>query len=122
LQARQVNKKAARHVEQIVNGVVHNREILDNTIRHFAPEWPVEQIAIVDRNILRIAIFEFAVHGGTPTGVAIDEGVQLAKLFGAENAPSFVNGVLGALAEDETMVAALRAHGDAQAESGESVE
>lgn len=112
LQARQVSKKAARHVRQIVIGVTQHRATLDETIRHFAPEWPVEQVAIVDRNILRIAIFEFAIDGHTPTGVAIDEAVQLAKLFGAESAPSFVNGVLGALAENTKMLEELRAQGE----------
>jgi N utilization substance protein B len=101
LNARQVGRKPSRYVRNLVNGVMQHRPVLDRVIRQFAPEWPVEQMAIVDRNILRMAIYEFGVDGGTPVGAAIDEAVTLARLFGAESTPSFVNGVLGALASDQ---------------------
>jgi transcription antitermination protein NusB len=82
----------------LVNGVLAHRSQLDTMIQQFAPEWPLGQIAIVDRNILRIAIFEFSILGETPVKVAINEAVELAKTFGSESASRFINGVLGALA------------------------
>lgn len=108
LQARQVSRKAARYVQRLVAGVVQFSTLLDDTIHTFAPEWPVDQMAIVDRNILRLAIYEFAVQARTPVGVAIDEAVQLAKLYGADSSPGFVNGVLGAIADDPAALEHLR--------------
>jgi N utilization substance protein B len=70
-------------------------------IRHFAPEWPLEQVATIDRNILRIALFEFAVSQSVPMNVAIDEAVALAQMFGADGSVAFVNGVLGQVARRE---------------------
>lgn len=92
-----------RYVRLIVYGVLGNRARIDRAIQHFAPEWPLGQVAIVDRNILRIALFEFAVSRRVPVGAAIDEAVALAKLFGSESSTGFVNGVLGqaALRESE---------------------
>ncbi|MBN1438643.1 MAG: transcription antitermination factor NusB [Anaerolineales bacterium] len=83
----------------LVFGVLKDRARLDRWIARFAPEWPVEQIAIVERNILRIALWEFAVGGLTPVRVAINEAVELAKLYGSDSAPRFINGVLGSLAD-----------------------
>ena len=80
------------------------------TIAEGAPEWPLNQMAIIDRNILRMAIWEFAVARQTPIKVAINEAVELAKLYGADSAPRFVNGVLGALADREAEFAHLFAH------------
>lgn len=81
----------------IVNGVSHNKTRLDELIHRYASEWPLDQIAIVDKSILRIAIFEFALLGETPVKVAINEAIELAKQFGSDSASRFVNGVLGAL-------------------------
>ena len=83
----------------LVHGVLQHKTVLDTFIHRYAPEWPLEQMAYVDRNILRMAIFEFAVDGETPVKVAINEAVELAKIFGSDSAPRFVNGVLGALVE-----------------------
>lgn len=83
---------------QIVTGVRSIVNNLDQFIAEHAPEWPLDQIAIIDRNILRIALWEFAVSGKTPIKVAINEAVELAKLYGSDSAPRFVNGVLGSLA------------------------
>lgn len=91
----------------LVNGVMQYRLILDDILHRYAPEFPVSQIAIIDRNILRIAALEFALYATTPIGVAIDEAVELAKLFGAEGAPRFINGVLGALADDKATLNTL---------------
>ena len=84
---------------QIVFGVAPLFEVLDRFIAEHAPEWPMDQVAIIDRNILRIALWEFAVYGKTPIKVAINEAVELAKVYGSDSTPRFVNGVLGSLAE-----------------------
>lgn len=85
-------------VRQIVLGVWSMVDTLDSLISTHAPEWPLDQVAIIDRNIIRIAIWEFAVFENTPLKVAINEAVELAKLFGSDSTPRFVNGVLGSLA------------------------
>jgi N utilization substance protein B len=69
---------------------------LDALIAKYAPEYPVDQLAIVDRNILRLAFFELKNMGDVPVKVAINEAVELAKLYGSDSAPRFINGVLGA--------------------------
>ena len=86
---------------QIIFGVLLRTTDLDQLIAKYAPEWPFEQVAAIDRNILRIALWEFAVFHETPIKVAINEAVELAKEFGSDSAPRFVNGVLGALADHQ---------------------
>ena len=81
----------------LVQGVLEHQAELDAIIQENAPEWPLDQVAVIDRNILRIAIFEFAIEGNTPVKVAINEAVELAKLFGSESSGRFVNGVLGTI-------------------------
>lgn len=83
-------------VQALVKGVVNNQAELDRLIGKFAPEYPVDQLAIVDRNILRLALYELREMGDVPVKVAINEAVELAKLYGSDSAPRFVNGVLGA--------------------------
>lgn len=78
-------------------GVCENRPKLDSLIGRYAPAWPVSQLAIVDRNILRIAIFELLHHPATPRKTAVDEAVELAKSFGSDSSARFVNGVLGSV-------------------------
>jgi N utilization substance protein B len=69
---------------------------LDIVIRHFAPEWPVEQLALIDRSILRLSLFEIGSReADTPPRVVINEAVELAKIYGSDSSPRFVNGVLG---------------------------
>lgn len=82
----------------LVTGVLDHYEHLDELIQEHAPEWPVGQMAIIDRNVLRIAIYEFVIAAITPTRVAINEAIELAKIYGSESAPRFINGVLGSLA------------------------
>ena len=82
---------------QIVLGVLPIVQTLDAIIAQHAPEWPLDQVAAIDRNILRIALWEIAVSDQTPMKVAINEAVELAKVFGSESTPRFVNGVLGSL-------------------------
>ena len=86
---------------EIVTAVLPLIEELDFVIADHAPEWPMDQVAIIDRNILRIATWEFAVSRRTPLKVAINEAIELAKVFGSDSTPRFVNGVLGSLANKE---------------------
>jgi N utilization substance protein B len=81
----------------LVQGILEHQAELDALIRDNAPEWPLDQVAVIDRNILRMAIFEFVVEGNTPVKVAINEAVELAKLFGSDSSGRFVNGVLGTI-------------------------
>ena len=96
--AQSLDRKMADFTRQIVSGVWPMVTELDKFIAEQAPEWPLDQVAVIDRNILRIALWEFAVSGNTPMKVAINEAVELAKLYGSDSAPRFVNGVLGSLA------------------------
>ncbi len=83
-------------VERIVHGVLKDQKNLDDTIQPIAPEWPIAQIARVDRMILRMAVYELQELGDVvPPKVAINEAVELAKAFGSDNSSKFVNGVLG---------------------------
>lgn len=91
----------AEFARQIVFGVLPLIPDLDQLIAKYAPDWPLDQIAALDRNILRIAFWEFAVFRETPVKVAINEAVELAKLYGSDTAPRFINGVLGTLVEHE---------------------
>jgi len=81
----------------LINGVLQNKEEIDSNIQRFAPAWPIQQIPVVDRNILRLAIFEILLDNEVPVKVAINEAVELAKTFGSDNSPKFVNGVLGSI-------------------------
>lgn len=90
-------RKASDFAHTLVFGVLEKRVWLDDLIQENASRWPVEKMAVIDRNILRIAIFEFAVARSAPVKVAINEAVELAKLFGSDSSPRFVNGVLGTI-------------------------
>jgi N utilization substance protein B len=81
---------------KLVQGVLGHKGELDALITRFAPEWPVDQLAIIDRNVLRLALYELLNFGDVPVKVAINEAVELAKTYGSDSAPRFVNGVLGA--------------------------
>jgi N utilization substance protein B len=87
---------------ELVRGVMASREELDEAIRKNAPAWPLEQVAGVDRNILRLAIYEMVIDNRVPVRAAINEAVELAKEFGGEASPKFVNGVLGSVAATAT--------------------
>ena len=84
---------------RLVQGVIKRQADIDVLIARYAPEWPLDQMAVIDRNVLRIAIFEFLIEGETPVKVAINEAVELAKTYGSDSAPRFINGVLGTLAD-----------------------
>jgi transcription antitermination protein NusB len=87
---------------QLVQGTIEHQEEMDMLISRYAPEWPLDQMAVIDRNILRIAIYEFLIDSNTPVKVAINEAVELAKTYGSDSAPRFINGVLGTLADQTT--------------------
>ena len=93
----QLSEEHNDFTRELVGGVVQNRNEIDRNIQKFAPAWPVEQIAMIDRNILRLAIFEILFDNKVPVKVAISEAVELAKSFGSDNSYKFVNGVLGAV-------------------------
>jgi N utilization substance protein B len=90
-------QEAAQFARELVQGVVQHQERLDAVIRNKAPAWPLEQIPAVDRNILRLALYEMLIDNRVPIRAAINEAVELAKQFGSESSPRFVNGVLGSV-------------------------
>lgn len=92
-----VEEKIESFTNSIVFGVYPIIHDLDEIIARYAPEWPLDQVASIDRNIIRISLWEFAVEQCTPIKVAINEAVELSKAFGSDSTPRFVNGVLGSL-------------------------
>jgi len=97
LQEKPLPDEAADFARSLVNGVQQNKKNIDDVIRRFAPAFPVEQIAPIDRNILRLAIFEVLFDNRVPVKAAINEAVELAKSFGSDTSQKFVNGVLGSV-------------------------
>jgi N utilization substance protein B len=92
-----ISGEPAAYAVQLIAGVKARRAELDDLIGRSAPQWPVSQLAVIDRNLLRIAIFELLFEDETPVSVAVNEAVELAKTFGGEGSPRFINGVLGTL-------------------------
>ena len=93
----ELSEESDAFARELVSGVIQNREVIDRNIQNFAPAWPIEQIPVVDRNILRLAIFEILLDNRVPVKVAINEAVELAKTFGSASSSKFVNGVLGSV-------------------------
>ena len=91
-----------KFVEDTVNGIVTNLDTIDALISRYAPQWPLEQITPVDRNVLRVGVYELKLAKDIPARVAINESIELAKTFGGEASGKFVNGVLGAIFRDMT--------------------
>lgn len=87
-------------IANLVTGVLKNNEKIEEYIDQYAPSWPLEKIAIVDRNVLRIGIYELVFNNDIPPRVAINEAIELSKNFGGESSGRFVNGVLGAIYND----------------------
>ncbi|OGO16635.1 MAG: transcription antitermination factor NusB [Chloroflexi bacterium RBG_16_48_8] len=90
--------EAARFFQNLVLGTLGAKSILDDLIADCAPEWPIDELAIVDRSVLRLALWELLAFEQTPLKVVINEAVELAKRYGSSSAPRFVNGVLGTIA------------------------
>lgn len=113
-------------IEHLVKGVFDHCAEIDAAIVKFAPEWPLDQITIVDRNVLRLGIFELRYDSNIPAKVAINEAIELAKAFGGESSGKFVNGVLGAVYKDmgekeiDVKTAARRQPAAVEAKAGES--
>lgn len=84
-----------KFIEALAKGVYKNQAKIDKIIIPIAPDWPIEQIARMDRVILRMGIYELVFTGDVPPKVAINEAVELAKSFGGDNSSKFINGVLG---------------------------
>ncbi len=84
----------------LVAGVIKNQPAIDKLIVKYAPEWPLEKITIIDRNILRLGIYELKFDSTIPAKVAINEAIEIAKAFGSESSGKFVNGVLGSIYKD----------------------
>ena len=100
-QEERLPEEALAFAQELVEGVMERKKALDAIIERFAPAFPVERLAPIDRNILRLALFELLFHGKVPTKVAINEAVELAKNFGSQSSPRFVNGVLGSVSKAE---------------------
>lgn len=90
---------SVKFAKDLIHGVLANRKEIDKIVSGFAPNWPIDQMAIVDRNILRIAVFEIVIGKTSPPKVAINEAVELAKAYGSDSSSKFVNGVLGSVME-----------------------
>jgi N utilization substance protein B len=99
-----LSDELAEFARTIIFGILPLTADLDLSIAKYAPEWPFDQIAAIDRNILRLACWEFAVYNDTPLKVAINEAVELAKHYGSDSAPRFINGVLGSLVEHQNEI------------------
>lgn len=97
LEEEKLENKLEDFIREIVYGVTPIVSKLDEVITEHAPEWPLDQVAVIDRNILRIALWEFAVAKCTPIKVAINEAIELAKIYGSDSSSRFINGVLGSL-------------------------
>jgi len=101
------DKLMVEFARQIISGVTPISAKLDEMIAENAPEWPLDQISSIDKNIIRIAMWEFAVSKITPIKVAINEAVELAKVYGSDSSPRFVNGVLGSLSTQVAKISAM---------------
>ncbi len=84
-------------VRQSIDGIMCHQKQLDEHIKRFAPSWPISQLSAIDRNILRLAIFELLIDNKEPVSIIINEAVELAKKFGSDNSARFVNGVLSSV-------------------------
>ena len=92
-----VRVKESKFAYQLVQNVLENIPELDNIIEEYATAWPISQMPIVDKNLLRMAIAEMQFGIDVPQGAVVNEVVEIAKIFGSESSPGFINGVLGSL-------------------------
>jgi N utilization substance protein B len=103
LQEKALPDKVEDFAQSLVSGILQNKKDVDDVIRRFAPAFPVEQIAAIDRNILRLAIFEVLFDNRVPVKAAINEAIELAKSFGSDTSQKFINGVLGSVVASCTL-------------------
>ena len=104
LSTEDLDENLQEFLRSIILGVVPLIKYLDEVVSEHAPEWPLDQVAVIDRNILRIALWEFTVAQITPVKVAINEAIELAKTYGSDSSSRFVNGVLGSLVDHQTEI------------------
>lgn len=97
------DEKALSFGEELVKGVFTNRNFIDSLIQKYTPSWPLERLNLTDKNILRLAIYEFFFRPDIPPIVSINEAVELAKIYGTDESPSFVNGVLDSIYKNELL-------------------
>ena len=95
-----LSSEVTEYAEAVITGVTKNLADIDSAITEFSSNWTIERMAVVDRNVLRIAAFELLFRSDIPFKVVIDEAVELAKRFGSEDSGAFINGVLDPLATD----------------------
>lgn len=108
LEDRPLPESAEAFARSLAIGVQTYRTYIDSIVSKLAPEWPIDQIAAVDRNVLRVAVYELLFEPEIPPKVTINEAVELAKMFGSDSSPRFVNGVLGSLvSQDQTKIREL---------------
>lgn len=101
LRETEIASSGAEFAKALVLGVQQYRQQLDQIIQEVAPDWPIDQVAVIDRNILRLAAYELLL-GDTPTKVIINEAVELAKVYGSDSSHRFINGVLGTIVRSPT--------------------
>jgi len=97
LSTEKLSEENVQFARDLVEGVTRRQKEIDGKIQSFAPAWPIDQMALVERNILRLAIFEILLDNKVPVKAAINEAVELAKIFGSNSSSRFINGVLGSV-------------------------
>ena len=98
----QVNKKAIPYAKKLLDGVLEKGDVLNQLISKYAENWRLERMSVIDRNILRLAVYEVHYQDDVPTTVAINEAVEIAKRFSTDDSGPFINGILDAMAREET--------------------
>jgi|TARA_B110000263_G_C15201640_1_gene460925 N utilization substance protein B len=99
LKEEHLSKEAVSMACILIQGVLENRIVIDRTIFEFAPAWPVSQLGLVERNVLRVSIYELLIRQFSPPKAVINEWIELAKIYGGESSFKFINGVLGSVIE-----------------------
>ena len=103
LQRATISEEGASFARSLVEGTLGNTVAIDRMISRLAPSWPASQLSVVDRTLLRLAIYEMVLEKSSPPKVVINEMVELAKLYGSDSSPKFVNGVLGSVMEEASL-------------------
>jgi len=97
----QVNKKAIPYAKKLMDGVQEKGDVLNQLISKFAENWRLERMSLIDRNILRLAVYEVHYQDDVPVSVAINEAVEIAKRYSTDDSGPFINGILDAMAKEE---------------------
>jgi len=95
------NEEAFKFGEELANGVAENLNFIDEIIKKYTPSWPLERLNLTDKNILRLAIYEMFFRPDIPEIVSINEAIELSKLYGTDDSPAFINGVLDSIYKKE---------------------